>query len=133
MDKKIKMLIGVFAVLVVAAFVFKGGITGNVASWYCSEVPEITNFEQVGDYIAVNWEDTAQYTGQARYHVALYKKEDEGYDFNNPIRESIKEKTYLSFANIKPGMHMIRIKAKNKRNCPEEYTDYATKEILMNP
>ena len=132
MEKNIKIMLGVLVVLVVVAVVFSGGLTGSAVTRYCSDIPEITNLEQVGDSIAVNWKDTSKYSGDYRYEVYLYKQlEDGSYDLEDYLDIVRKDKPYLSFVDVDDGTFLVKIRAQNDRSCEEEFTEYSEQEIVI--
>ena len=125
-----KLFVGVLAILFLAAFLFKGEITGNAT--YCSAKPHITSFKQVSDTVSVDWTDSSTSAGKPKYEVLLFLKQDDGtYDFGNPMREEYADDAFASFRNVQhEKTYVVKVRAINHRSCSEQYSGYAVSEEL---
>ena len=128
------LTLAVLVVIIGVGFAIDFGITGSMVSWYCSEVPEITNLEQVGNNIAVNWKDTSAFLGQVKYEVQVYAQDGFGdYDFSNTYRQDMSKKPYTAFQSVNTGTYLVRVRATNKPSCSTTYSAYAEEEITIVP
>jgi len=131
MEKRTQILIGILAILAISAIVYEGSITGN-ATAQCSKNPKITYIEQIGDSISVNWEDTSTFEGIIKYETLLLKKDADGnFDINVPFKATSEKQNFASFNKLDQGdVFIVKIRAKNQKSCPLEYTDYVTSEEI---
>lgn len=130
MNKKI-ISTGLLAVLVIALIALSGCITGK-ATAQCSKDPKITYIEQLGDAISVNWEGTSTFEGELKYEVLLLKKDADGnFDINTPFKSSIEKGNFISFNKLdQDDVFIVKIRAKNQKSCPVEYSDYVTSDEI---
>ena len=131
MEKNTKLFIGALVVLVVAAVLFRGQLTGKVV--ICSEIPEITKAEAVGDTISIDWTETSTLEGkQMKYEASLYRqKEDGSYDFKVPDEKDVYPNGYGSFNSLDKVNYIVRVRAINPWGCSSDYTGYATSEEVL--
>ena len=132
MKKNTKLLIGSLVVLVIAAILFRGQLTGKVVS--CSNIPKLTYVEPIGDTISISWEETSTLKGaQMKYEISLYKQKEDGtYDFKTPDETDVVPNGYGAFNSLDRTRYIIKVRAKNPSGCPD-YSGYASsEEVLVN-
>ena len=134
MERNTIVLIGVIAVMLIGVIAYRGGITGSAVTGFCSNLPEITYLEEIGDRISVNWKDTSTDNGVIKYEAKIYQRGADGsYDMSNSLRKSAEKMPYTTFTNILPGTYLVQVRAKNQRNCPIEWSEWVSKEIIKTP
>lgn len=134
MERNTVVLIGIVAVMLIGVIAYQGGITGSAVTGFCSNLPVITYLEQIGDSVSANWKDTATDNGVVKYEAEIYRKAaDNSYDLSNSLRKYTTKRPYVSFNSILPGTYLVRVRANNQKNCPVEWSEWATKEITTTP
>ncbi len=130
-NKKIWLLVGVFAVLAAGLFLSEKGITGSTIGRHCSGLPEITSIKMVGRSLSMNWEDTSTFEGGIRYEALLFEKKEDGtYDFNEPLKSYTSNEPYITFERLGFGTYVAKLRARNDPSCLDKYTDYVTSEEI---